>query len=195
MDYEALYQQKLTTADEAVKVVKSGDWVDYGWCTGTACALDKALAGRMSELEDINLRGGILMWQPAIFQIPDVEKKITWNSWHMGGVERKACTAGFGFYNALRYSELPRYYRENVKHVNVAMFQVAPMDSHGYFSFGPNASHLKAVCDVSDVVIVEVNKNMPRCLGGFEEARVRTRRSRSWAPAVRRPTLTARWPS
>ena len=170
MDYKALYQQKLTTADEAVKVVKSGDWVDYGWCTGTACALDKALAGRMSELEDINLRGGILMWQPAIFQIPDVEKKITWNSWHMGGVERKACTAGFGFYNALRYSELPRYYRENVKHVNVAMFQVAPMDSHGYFSFGPNASHLKAVCDVSDVVIVEVNKNMPRCLGGFEEA-------------------------
>ncbi|GAB2046236.1 acetyl-CoA hydrolase/transferase C-terminal domain-containing protein [Agathobaculum sp. TL06] len=170
MDYEALYQQKLTTADEAVKVVKSGDWVDYGWCTGTACALDKALAGRMGELEDINLRGGILMWQPAVFQIPDVEKKITWNSWHMGGIERKACTAGFGFYNALRYSELPRYYRENVKHVNVAMFQVAPMDSHGYFSFGPNASHLKAVCDVSDVVIVEVNKNMPRCLGGFEEA-------------------------
>ena len=34
MDYTALYQQKLTTADEAVKVVKSGDWVDYGWCTG-----------------------------------------------------------------------------------------------------------------------------------------------------------------
>lgn len=35
MDYAALYQQKLTTADEAVKVVKSGDWVDYGWCVGT----------------------------------------------------------------------------------------------------------------------------------------------------------------
>ena len=169
MDYQALYQQKRTTAEEAVKVVKSGDWVDYGWCTGTPCALDKALAARMDGLEDINLRGGILMWQPAIFQIPQVEDKITWNSWHMGGIERKACTAGFGFYNALRYSELPRYYRENVKHVNVAMFQVAPMDAHGYFSFGPNASHMKAVCDVSDVVIVEVNQNMPRCLGGFEE--------------------------
>ena len=80
MDYEALYQQKLTTADEAVKVVKSGDWVDYGWCTGTACALDKALAGRMSELEDINLRGR----HPdvAARYIPEFrtyEKKITWN--------------------------------------------------------------------------------------------------------------------
>ena len=31
MDHSALYQQKLTTAAKAVKVVKSGDWVDYGW--------------------------------------------------------------------------------------------------------------------------------------------------------------------
>ena len=31
MDYAALYQKKLTSAAEAVKVVKSGDWVDYGW--------------------------------------------------------------------------------------------------------------------------------------------------------------------
>ncbi len=29
MDYQAEYQKKLTTAAEAVKVVKSGDWVDY----------------------------------------------------------------------------------------------------------------------------------------------------------------------
>ena len=69
MDYTALYQQKLTTADEAVKVVKSGDWVDYGWCTGTPVALDKALAARMGELEDVNFRGGVLMRRPAVFDI------------------------------------------------------------------------------------------------------------------------------
>ena len=43
------------------------------------------------------------------------------------------------------------------------------MDKHGYFNFGPNASHMKAVCGVADVIIVEVNEKMPRCLGGFEE--------------------------
>lgn len=32
MDYMEMYRQKLTTADEAVKVIKSGDWVDYGFC-------------------------------------------------------------------------------------------------------------------------------------------------------------------
>ena len=49
------------------------------------------------------------------------------------------------------------------------MIQVAPMDKHGYFNFGPSASHLAAVCETGKKVIVEVNKNMPRCLGGFEE--------------------------
>ena len=46
MDYAALYQKKLTSAAEAVKVVKSGDWVDYGWCTNHPYTLDKALAAR-----------------------------------------------------------------------------------------------------------------------------------------------------
>lgn len=43
------------------------------------------------------------------------------------------------------------------------------MDKHGYFNFGPNASHMAAVCERAEIIIVEVNENMPRCLGGFEE--------------------------
>lgn len=35
MDYSQEYKQKLVSADEAVKLIKSGDWVDYGWCNGT----------------------------------------------------------------------------------------------------------------------------------------------------------------
>jgi butyryl-CoA:acetate CoA-transferase len=50
------------------------------------------------------------------------------------------------------------------------MIQVAPMDEHGYFNFGPNASHLMAVCERAKILIVEVNKNVPRVLGGFEES-------------------------
>ena len=32
-EFLGMYRSKLTTADEAVKVIKSGDWVDYGFCT------------------------------------------------------------------------------------------------------------------------------------------------------------------
>jgi len=46
------------------------------------------------------------------------------------------------------------------------MFQVSPMDEEGYFSYGLNASHLQALCEKAEIVILEVNKNHPRCLGG-----------------------------
>ena len=168
MDYSKEYAQKLVTADEAVKVIKSGDWVDYGWCTGTPDALDKALAKRTDELKDIKLRGGILLKVPAIFEREDAGEHFTWNSWHMSGIERKLIAKGCAFYAPLRYSELPRYYYDLADKDDVAMFQVAPMDKHGYFNFGPNASHMMAVCETSKKIIVEVNENMPRCLGGFE---------------------------
>ena len=168
MSYQEEYQQKLKTADGAVQVVKSGDWLDYGWSICTANALDKALAKRMGDLTDIKIRGGILTRRPAIFDVPNAADHFAWNSWHMSGIERKAIKEGFSYYIPLRYSELPGYYRNCIKTLDVAMFQVAPMDEHGYFNFGPGGSHLKAVCDCAKTVIVEVNKNMPVCLGGFE---------------------------
>ena len=168
MDYQQMYQNKLTTAASAANVIQSGDWVDYGWCVNTPVAVDKEVAKRLPSLENVNFRGGILMWVPEIFQIEDPAAHMTWNSWHMGGVERKAVAQGFSFYAPIRYSELPRYYRDLSCPSRVAIFQVSPMDEHGYFSFGPSASHLAACCERAEVIIVEVNENMPRCLGGFE---------------------------
>ena len=169
MDYEAMYNSKLTTAAEAAKVVKSGDWVDYGWAVDIPVAVDKALAERMKDLTDVKFRGGILMWEPEIFKIENPEEHLTWNSWHMGGIERKAIARGFSFYAPIRYSELPRYYRDLPCPSDVLSIQVTPMDSHGYFNFGPCASHLAACCERAKTIIVEVNENMPRCLGGKEE--------------------------
>ncbi len=168
MDYQQMYQNKLTTAASAANVIQSGDWVDYGWCVNTPVAVDKEVAKRLPSLENVNFRGGILMWVPEIFQIEDPAAHMTWNSWHMGGIERKAVAQGFSFYSPIRYSELPRYYRDLSCPSRVAIFQVSPMDEHGYFNFGPSASHLAACCERAEVIIVEVNENMPRCLGGSE---------------------------
>lgn len=169
MDFYEEYQSKLTTAENAVKVVKSGDWVDYGWCLGTPVVLDKALAARYNELTDVKLRGGVVMHPLEIAKVPDAPTHFTWNSWHMSGIERKMISLGMAYYSPMRYSELPRFYRENLDPVDVAMIQVAPMDEHGYFNFGPSASHITAMCEKAKTIIVEVNQNMPRCLGGFNE--------------------------
>jgi len=167
MDYSKEYKKKLTTAAKAAACVKSDMWVDYGWTTGTPVAVDREIAKRLPKLKNVHFHGGILLWTPEIFKIEEPAKHFTWNSWHMTGFERKMIATGAAFYCPIRYSELPRYYRDSV-HSDVAVFQVAPMDEHGYFNFGPNASHLAAVCETADKIIVEVNKKMPRCLGGTE---------------------------
>ena len=164
MDYQAMYQQKLTTAAQAVQAVKSGDWVDYGWCTNHPVALDKALAGRKDELTDVKVRGGVTMWMPEIAKADDAGEHFTWNSWHCSGVDRKIIGKGMGFFAPMRYSELPRFYRENIS-VDVAMIQVTPMDSHGNFSYALAASHLADLLDKAKTIIVEVNQNMPWVYG------------------------------
>ena len=169
-EFLGMYQSKLTTAEEAVKVIKSGDWVDYGFCNTHPHVLDEALACRAPELEDVKVRGGIALWKPAIFDIEEPAKHIIYNSHHTGGFERKHIDTGACFYEPMRYSELPRYYYDHINPPDVAMIQVGPMDKHGYFNFGVSASHMKAICDTAKILIVEVNQNMPRCLGGFGES-------------------------
>ena len=164
MDFNTVYAQKLTTADRVAALVKDDDWVDYGW----AISFDAALAKRLPELHGIKFRGGILCHVPEIFKIENQAEHFCWNSWHMGGIERKAVAAGYAYYSPLRYSELPRYYRESPDPLNIAVFVVAPMDSHGYFNLGPCASHLADAARKADKVFVEVNKNMPVCLGGYD---------------------------
>ena len=165
MDYTALYQQKLTTADEAVKLVKSGDWVDYGWCTNHPYTLDKALAKRKEELKDVKFRGGVTLWMPAVAEAEDGNGHFIWHSWHCTGIDRKIIGAGKGFFSPMRYSELPRFYRDGNAKVDVAMIQAAPMDKHGNFSFALGASHLADMLSRAKKIIVEVNKNQPWVFG------------------------------
>ena len=165
MDYHAMYQQKLTTAQEAVKVVKSGDWVDYTWCTNHPVALDKALAERKDELTDVKIRGGVTMWMPEIAKAEDAGDHFTWHSWHCSGIDRKIITKGMGYFSPMRYSELPRFYRENLSPVDVVMLQTTPMDAHGNFSFAVSASHIGDMLEHAKKIIVEVNQNMPWVYG------------------------------
>lgn len=168
MNFIDEYNQKKVTADEAVKIIKSGDWVEYGFCVTTVDALDKALAKRTDELTNVHLRGAILPKIPTVFEREDAGEHFTWNSWHFSGYERQLANRGLAFYAPISYSELPRYYRDMETPCNVVMFQAAPLDQNGYFNFGPSASHLAAACERAEHIIVEVNKNVPYCFGTEE---------------------------
>ena len=78
-----------------------------------------------------------------------------------GGVDRKIIAKGMGYFIPMRYSELPRFYRENLDPVDVVMLQTTPMDAHGNFNFGVACSHIADILARAKCIIVEVNTNMP----------------------------------
>ena len=75
MDLLSEYRAKLRTADEAVKIVKNGDWVDYGSNNSYPAALDAALARRRDELRAVKVRGNLLQGPLAVVECkrPDVK--------------------------------------------------------------------------------------------------------------------------
>ncbi|MBP3384543.1 MAG: butyryl-CoA:acetate CoA-transferase [Firmicutes bacterium] len=168
MDFRKEYEQKLISAEAAAKLIKEDDWVDFGWGVGLPHDLDKAVADHIvaNDIRGLKFRGGVVLRKPEIFKIENAPEHLCWNSWHMTGIERKSIADGIGYYAPIRYSELPRYYRDLPDPVDVAMFRVAPMDNEGYFNFGPSASHMADMCSRAKKIVVEVNTNMPVALGG-----------------------------
>ena len=85
MNVQELYQQKLCTAESAVKLVKSGDWVDYSQTCSFPEALDAALAARRNELTDVKIRSAISMKPVQVVEQDPEHKAFTFNVWHCSG--------------------------------------------------------------------------------------------------------------
>lgn len=165
----AEYRRKLRTPEEAVKVVKSGDWVDYAVSINFPELLDKALAKRRDELTDVKIRGNLLFGPIEAVECDPEREHFIYNSWHCSPYERKLCDRGLCNYIPMVFRYVVPYYRHFLD-VNVAMMQVTKMDNHGYFNLSCGVGVAKGILDKADFVIVEVNENLPKVFGGFDEA-------------------------
>lgn len=166
MDYLAEYKSKLCTADEAVKIVKSGDWVDYGTNLSFPELLDEALAKRKEELRDVKIRGNLILNPIKVVESDPLREHFIYNSWHCSAYERKLCDQGLCNFIPMIFRNLVPYYRHFLT-VNVAMCAAAPMDRHGYFNLSVASGVAKGILDTADVVILEVNERLPKVCGGY----------------------------
>ncbi|MCI8608758.1 MAG: butyryl-CoA:acetate CoA-transferase [Firmicutes bacterium] len=157
------YQEKLVTADEAVKVIKSGDQIHYGLFTGVVVDLDTALAKRVNELEDVTICA--TMWSyaqpPEVLKADPKAEHFHYASSHFTGIERKCNKEGNCWFLPVQFRENPKFYEECRPRFAVAMLQVAPMDKSGNFNFGPQVAEYWGVLKNADKIIVEVNEKMP----------------------------------
>lgn len=158
------YREKLVTAEEAVRAVKSGDRVHYGLFGGIVRELDRALALRTEELTDVTVYATI--WGngyiPAILQADPGAEHFHYCNTHFSALDRKMNKEGVCWFVPVQFRENPKLFAENVDGgIDVAMFQVAPMDDCGNFNFGPQIAEYWGILKKAKTVIVEVNKDMP----------------------------------
>ncbi|MDR1397086.1 MAG: butyryl-CoA:acetate CoA-transferase [Desulfarculales bacterium] len=168
MNFQEEYKRKLVTSDEAVKLVKSGDWVEYGAFSGQVVELDKALARRKDELTDVKIRGTSRIGAPEVVLVDPENEHFTYNSTHLSAAERALGDKHLCWHLPVLYHEQPGYYRKHIR-TDVLFLTVPSMDEWGYFNFGPQVSHGMALCESTGKIIVEVNPNFTHALGGFQE--------------------------
>ena len=168
IDHYAEYRAKLRTPEEAVKVIKSGDWVDYMTNVTMPVLLDKALAKRRDELTDVKIRGNLIFGPIEAVECDPKREHFIYNSWHCSSYERKLCDRGLCNFIPMVFHNVVPYYRHFLT-VNVAMMCVTPMDRHGYFNLSSGTGVAKGILEKADIVILEVNENLPWIYGGFDE--------------------------
>ncbi len=159
-------QYKTVTAEEAVKVIKSGDRIHMSSVAVTPHALIDAMVerGRKGEIKDVKIQH-IHTEGPAPYASPEFEGIFQLESFFVGGNVRKVTQAGYADYIPVFLSETQKLIREGYLKVNVAMIQVSSPDNHGYVSLGTSVDATLAAVETADVVIAQINKNVPRTWG------------------------------
>lgn len=157
---------KFISADEAVKVVKSGDHIHLSSVASAPKVLIDALMrrGDNGELKDVRIHhlhteGG------APYTDARYEGVFFHQAFFVGGNVRKNVQAGYADYIPIFLSETQKLYRSGVLPCNVAMIQVSPPDKHGFVSLGTSVDATLAAIECAEHVIAVVNKNVPRAWG------------------------------
>ena len=155
---------KYTTAEEAVKVVKSNDRIYIQAAAATPSILIKALSERADDLRNVEICH-LHTEGDAPYANPELRESFHVNSFFIGQNVRHTLAAGNGSYTPVFLSELPLLFRKNILPLDVVFIHVSPPDIHGYCSLGVSVEATLAAIENAKIVIAQVNAQMPRTFG------------------------------
>ncbi len=157
---------KFVSAQEAVKVIKSGDHVHLSSVASAPQILIKAMCerGDAGELKDVHIHH-LHTEGPAPYADGKYQGIFRHDAFFVGSNVRKSVQEGYADYIPIFLGETQKLYREGYIKCNVAMIQVCPPDNHGYVSLGTSVDATLSAVETADKVIAVVNKNVPRSFG------------------------------
>ncbi len=154
------------TADEAVKLIKSGDHVFIQGSTSIPEVLSEAMARRYSELRDVTVYNAFAVAQgPAPYTKPEMADSFFVDSFFVSNSVRQYIAEGNGSCIPRFLGEVPALFRDGTCPVDVALINCSMPDPDGYVSFGVSADLATSAVECAKVVIAQINKAMPFSYG------------------------------
>lgn len=163
MKWQEIYRQRKMTAEEAIRLIGSGERVVIGHAAGIPLAITDILAEHKAEYHDVEIVQMVSMGN-AEFCAPGTEGHFRLNSFFLGAHSRPAVREGRGDFTPCCFSEIPALFDEMLP-VDVAIIQVSPPDKHGYVSCGVSVDYTLPAARKAKKVIAQVNAEMPRTWG------------------------------
>lgn len=164
MDWNKIYQSKITTAQEAISHIHSGQRVFLtGNCSIPHVAL-AALVEHAPDLQDVEICHALTVGS-ADYVSPEMAGHLRVNTMFIGGNVRKAVNEGRADFTPVLLSEFPLLFKQKILPLDVALVHLSPPDEHGFCSFGIEVGLTKSPAEAAKIIIAEVNQQMPRTLG------------------------------
>jgi len=163
MNWKDIYKQRLTTAQEAVKRIKSGDRISLSHAVGEPTYLIDAMVDNKEAYRDVEIVHMVPMGRASYAQ-PGMEPYFRHNSVFVGGPTRGTIKAGHGDFTPCYFSQIPNLFTRTLP-LDVAVIHVSAPDEHGYCSLGVSVDYSKHAAEQAKLVIAQVNSRMPRTMG------------------------------
>lgn len=155
---------QFTTIEKAVQQIKSNQSVFIHSAAATPKLLVDAMSKRSSELSQVKIYSIHTEWEALYSQEPHINS-FEINAFFVGANIRKAIQENKANYIPMFLSEIPVAFRTGLIPLNVALISVSPPDKHGNCTLGVSCDVSRAAVEVADIVIAEINPNMPRVNG------------------------------
>ena len=150
-------------AEEAVKLIKSGDRVLIQGGSATPQTLIKAMVARASELRHVEIVH--LHTEGACgYVAPELRDSFHTSAFFIGGNVRKQVGDTVD-YIPIFLSDIPSLFRQGYMNLDVVLVNVSPPDKHGFCSLGVSVDIVISGIEQGKKVIAQINPKMPRTFG------------------------------
>ena len=161
------YVENRRSAHDALKLIQPGQRVFIGSSCGEPQHLVRALSDMSNYLKDIEINRLMTLETIPLTLIADKTRDQSLNirSFYLGSAKSKGIARNKRFITPINMSAIPRLFKSRLLPIQVALIQVSPPDDFGWMSLGVSVDVTMSAAQSADLVIAQVNDQMPRVLG------------------------------